>query len=520
MSTDALVNTEIKELIRQVVQQYVMNQYPWGLITRPLTPVSKVVLLITYVITIVMLTLSLLQIIVLVRYGVNSLAYLKKARLGNDDYNPPLMGRLPLVSILIPIKGESIQTIERSLQNLARLNYPRDLLEVIYISDDPEYYVDSIINIVGNLSRRLGINARVIHRVRGTGYKGGALNYGLRHARGDVIAVFDIDTALPSNYLLSTVAALMNGFDAVTAVWKGYYTVDNAFSRLMKFMYDVYNEVLIRGRFLSGGFPAISGNNLVIWRRVLEAVNGFCECTGEDLDLSIKLRALGYKVGIVNSDVACEVPFTYLSFKRQFSRWLFNGVWNMKHNLRLLLTSKNMTLWEKVDGVLWMLQFPSSSFTALSILITLILSVIGVLIPPMPILVLELLNSIAVLLLFTELLMISKYVGYDIRNSIIQITRTALLTVVFSFPMLVYSLESLVTDEWEWVTTPKGSPNYKFMHFRGTIRNLIHELSIIPAITAVVVVLVLNHQLLIMPYVLMIALVLAYGLKFVIAYTY
>ncbi|MCG2895369.1 MAG: glycosyltransferase family 2 protein, partial [Vulcanisaeta sp.] len=125
MSTDALVNTEIKELIRQVVQQYVMNQYPWGLITRPLTPVSKVVLLITYVITIVMLTLSLLQIIVLVRYGVNSLAYLKKARLGNDDYNPPSTGRLPLVSILIPIKGESIQTIERSLQNLARLNYPR-----------------------------------------------------------------------------------------------------------------------------------------------------------------------------------------------------------------------------------------------------------------------------------------------------------------------------------------------------------------------------------------------------------
>ncbi|MFP3160199.1 MAG: glycosyltransferase family 2 protein [Vulcanisaeta sp.] len=514
MSVNEPISIEVRELTKQLIQQYIMNQYPWGLITRPLTPISQAVLLITYIITIAMLILSLLQIIVLTKYGIKSLGYLREVKSAVDQRNKALTSRLPFVTILIPIKGESTLTIERSLQNIARLSYPKDLLEVIYISDDPEYYVNSIINILNNLSHRLGINVKVIHRTDNSGYKGGALNYGLRYAKGDVIAIFDVDTITPSNYLLSAVNKLMMGYDAVTAVWRGYYTVDNAFSRLMKFMYDVYNEVFIRGRFLSNGFPAISGNNIVIWRKVLNAVNGFCRCTGEDLDLSIKLRAMGYRVGLIDEYVACEVPSTYPSLKRQFSRWLFNGIWNMKHNLRLLLTSGEVTTWEKIDGILWMLQFPSISFAALSMLITLVLSIIGVLIPPAPILFLELLNAIIVLSLFVVLLVLGKHVGYSIPNSVIQMTRSALLMIVMSFPMLVYSLESLVTDEWEWKSTPKGPINPR----STSLRDLVHELSLIPIIIITIVILILNNQIITIPYIISIIAILAYGLRFVIAY--
>lgn len=68
----------IKELTRQVVQQYIMNQYPWGgILTRPLTPLALTILSITYVITIAMLVLSLVQIAVLVKYGIVSLRYVR-----------------------------------------------------------------------------------------------------------------------------------------------------------------------------------------------------------------------------------------------------------------------------------------------------------------------------------------------------------------------------------------------------------------------------------------------------------
>ncbi len=318
---------------------------------------------------------------------------------------------------------------------------------------------------------------------------------------------------MPSDYLLKAVNALLSGYDAVTAVWKGYYITDNAISRLLKFMYDVYNEVFIRGRFLSGGFPAITGNNLVIWREVLNSINGFCECTGEDLDLSIRLRSRGYKVGLIDSDVYSEVPSTYLAFKKQFSRWLFNSIWNMKHNLRLLLMSNDATIWEKVDGVLWMLQFPSMSFAALSILTTVVLSVIGVLIPPIPILLLEALNAIVTLPLTIILWLISGGIGYKAWDFLVNAAKSALLAALMSFPMLIYSIESLITDEWEWTPTPKGYLTRRYSFLRG---GLIHELSIILMLITVMIILILNNQLLTTFYIASILAILLYGFRLVI----
>ncbi|ADN50894.1 glycosyltransferase [Vulcanisaeta distributa] len=504
----------IKELTRQVVQQYIMNQYPWGILTRPLTPLALTILSITYVITIAMLVLSLIQIAVLVRYGIVSLRYVRTHN--NKNGVPRIINKsahnLPFISILIPIKNEDFLTIERSLQTMASLNYPKDLFEVIFISDDPEYYVNSLIKIITPITTRLGINVKVIRRTINRGYKGGALNYGIKHARGDVIAVFDVDTIMPSDYLLKAVSALLSGYDAVTAVWKGYYITNNAISRLLKFMYDVYNEVFIRGRFLSGGFPAITGNNLVIWRKVLDSVNGFCECTGEDLDLSIRLRSKGYRIGLIDSDVYSEVPNTYLAFKKQFSRWLFNSIWNMKHNLKLLIMSDYASIWEKIDGVLWMLQFPSMSFVALSILATVILSVIGVLIPPMPILLLEALNALTVAPLATVLWLISNSIGYKTWDFFTNAARSVLLTILMSFPMLIYSIESLITDEWEWIPTPKGYLTHRY----SFLRDLVHELSIVLMLTATIIVLILNDQLLTMFYVAGVLIILLYGFRLVI----
>ncbi|WP_243676299.1 glycosyltransferase [Vulcanisaeta distributa] len=433
-----------------------------------------------------------------------------------DKANTVPAHKLPFVSILIPIKNENIMTIERSLQAIASLNYPKELFEVLYISDDPEYYVNSLTKIIiPPMSRRLGINVKVLRRTVNKGYKGGALNYGIKHAKGDVIAVFDVDTIMPSDYLQKAVIALLNGYDAVTAVWRGYYTVDNSVSRLLKFMYDLYSDVFIRGRFLGNGFPIITSNNLVIWRKVLDLVNGFCECTGEDLNLTIKLRSRGgYRIGLIDSIVYSEVPQTYLAFKKQFSRWLFNGIWSLKHDLKLILTSREVTIWEKIDSILWMLQIPSTSFVPLSILITIVLSVIGVLIPPISITLLEILNTSISAILGIILLLFFKKMGYKTWDFLTNMAKAISLMILISFPMLVYSIESLITDEWEWIPTPKGpSPH----HMRiGSFKDLVHELFAILILVIAMVVLILYKQLLTTIYVLSIMLIMMYSLRFTI----
>ncbi|WP_243666537.1 glycosyltransferase [Vulcanisaeta sp. JCM 16159] len=171
--------TGLKELLlKQIIQQYIMNQYPWGIITRPLTPMALVILSIAYAVTVAMLMLSMMQIAMLIKYGIVNLMYMRAH--GNrvnerGKVNTVPAHKLPFVSILIPIKNENIMTIERSLQTIASLNYPRELFEVLYISDDPEYYVNSLTKIIIPMSRRLGINVKVIRRTVNKGYKGGAL---------------------------------------------------------------------------------------------------------------------------------------------------------------------------------------------------------------------------------------------------------------------------------------------------------------------------------------------------------
>jgi hypothetical protein len=163
-----------------------------------------------------------------------------------------------------------------------------------------------------------------------------------------------------------------------------------------------------------------------------------------------------------------------------------------------------------------MLQFPSMSFAALSILVTVILSIIGVLVPPISILFLEAINAIIVIPLTIILILISRRVGYGMWDFITNAVRSVLLTILMSFPMLAYSIESLLIDEWEWVPTPKG----QLTHSYSFLKDLIHELLIILVLIAVMITLVLSNQVLTTLYIASILAILLYGFKLIIPHRY
>lgn len=501
----------IKELIRELINKYIENAYPWGLLTKPLTPIAMSVLALIYALTISMLTIGTIQVLALVIYGVRSIKYLKQIR--NRAYGSTIPKRsLPRVTVLIPVKNESMDTIIMQLRNLANLEYPRELLEVLFISDDTKEYAEALAGIVRRYSMNVGLNAKLIHRPYHVGYKGGALNYGLRYAGGDVVLIMDVDTVLSRDYLIKAIGLLLDGYDAVTATWKGYSMVDTVFSRISNFMYNVYNEFFIRGRFLSGGFPAISGNNLVIWKHVLNKIGGFCECTGEDLDLSIRLRYLGYRVGLINEDVHCEVPHDYQSFKLQFSRWLFNGIWNLKHNINLVLRSKYMSKWEKIDAILWMLQFPSTSFAALSVIVSMIMGIMGVLIPPLSLSILEVTFILSIMALFIVIIMIGKNTGYKLRDTLTYNARVALVILLLSFPMLINTVESLISDEYQWVVTPKGPVN----RLGISLRYMFSELIAMLLILAITILSIVYKQFILFIYSVTVLVLMIYGIRLII----
>ncbi len=96
----------------------------------------------------------------------------------------------PFVSILIPCHNEGI-VIERTIQSMLAMLYPKERMEILIINDGSD---DDTAEITARMARRHR-EVKLVDIPKGEGGKGKsrALNIGLEHSMGDVIAIFDAD---------------------------------------------------------------------------------------------------------------------------------------------------------------------------------------------------------------------------------------------------------------------------------------------------------------------------------------
>lgn len=106
---------------------------------------------------------------------------------------PPLTSEdpHPMVTIQLPLFNEMF-VVERLIDNIMKINYPKDKLEIQVLDDSTDDSVQLAINKV-NHYKNLGYNIKHIHRTDRSGYKAGALKEGMKHAEGEFIAIFDAD---------------------------------------------------------------------------------------------------------------------------------------------------------------------------------------------------------------------------------------------------------------------------------------------------------------------------------------
>ena len=110
----------------------------------------------------------------------------------------------PYVSVLVPTYNES-NTILLKLANLARVTYPRELMEVVVVDSNSS---DSTVNTVKQFSEKEPqLNLRVLVEEERKG-KSHALNWALDNCKGDVIVVSDADCFWPSDVLEKSIPFL------------------------------------------------------------------------------------------------------------------------------------------------------------------------------------------------------------------------------------------------------------------------------------------------------------------------
>ncbi|MEM0007928.1 MAG: glycosyltransferase family 2 protein [Candidatus Bathyarchaeia archaeon] len=239
----------------------------------------------------------------------------KEVALGDDK-------GLPKVSIIVPVKNEE-KVVGRLLEALLKLDYPTDKVEILVIEDGS---TDKTVEICEKYAGRHTERVKLLHKPVSNG-KPSALNFAFKHARGEIVAVFDADN-VPERDVLKKAVAYFND-PSVAAVQGRLCSInadENMLTKLVSHEETAWCEAYLRGKDVLGLFVHLKGTCQFIRRDVLAKLGGFNEETlSEDMELSARLVENGYKIRYA-FDVRSwqETPSQVWQLFKQRTRW-FRG---------------------------------------------------------------------------------------------------------------------------------------------------------------------------------------------------
>ena len=247
---------------------------------------------------------------------------------------------LPRVTVQIPAYNE-MYVIERIINAVCAFDYPSDRLD-IQVLDDSEDETRKIARGAVKRWKNQGIDIRYIHRSDRTGFKAGALENGLKTAKGEFIAVFDVDFVPESDFLMKSIHHFT---DPQVGMVQGRWTHLNGdysfLTRTQSIFLDGHFMLESFTRYSSGRFFNFNGTAGIIRRKTIEDAGGWQHDTlTEDLDLSYRAQLKGWKfIFLPGLEVPAELPVEINSFKSQQCRWAKGAIQTCKKVLPLVLRS-------------------------------------------------------------------------------------------------------------------------------------------------------------------------------------
>ncbi len=228
----------------------------------------------------------------------------------------------PIVTIQLPIYNE-YYVVDRLLAATCALRYPAGALEIQVLDDSDDETARLAAELVASYRAR-GHDIHHIRRVHRKGFKAGALEGGLRRARGSLIAVFDADFIPTVDFLERTVPCFHDQrVGMVQARW-GHTNRDcSLLTRAQALLLDGHFVVEHGARQASGRFLNFNGTAGIFRRRCIEDAGGWQDDTlTEDLDLSYRAQLAGWRfVYLHDLIVLAELPVELNALKSQQRRW-------------------------------------------------------------------------------------------------------------------------------------------------------------------------------------------------------
>ncbi len=253
----------------------------------------------------------------------------------------PADGELSHVLVQLPTFNDGA-VIRRVAEACGNLNWPRAKLHIQILDDSTDGTTEIARDVAASL-RSSGIDAVLFHRTTRNGFKGAALQAGLRHSDHEYVAIFDADFVPPPDFLRSCLRRLVPdpGLAFVQARWDGLNANENALTRAQQYAIDAFNAVHQTARSWSGNFVQFTGS-CAVWRRaaVDDAGGWASDILPEDLDISYRALLRGWRAQcLMTVAVPGELPHTYAAWQRQQKRWGRGHAQAMRKYLWAVLSS-------------------------------------------------------------------------------------------------------------------------------------------------------------------------------------
>lgn len=283
----------------------------------------------------------------------------------------PTVKEWPSVVVQLPIYNERY-VVERLLAAVAALDYPREKL-IVQVLDDSTDETTAIAAAETTRLQATGLNIHHIRRENRTGYKAGALAYGLSLVQTDLVMVLDADFVPPPEFLKRTVPFLAANpkLGMVQTRWGHLNPFNNWLTLGQTLALDGHFVVEQTARSRAGLLMSFNGSGGVWRAQCIRDAGGWRDLTlTEDLDLSYRAQLAGWHfLYLPDVVVPGELPPQIAAYKQQQARWAKGSTQCLGYILPPLWHSQ-FTLPQRVMATLHLCQYIPHPLMVILLLLT------------------------------------------------------------------------------------------------------------------------------------------------------
>ncbi len=229
---------------------------------------------------------------------------------------------IPPISLIIPAYNEE-EIIEETLRKIKNINYPRNKLEIIVVDDGS---TDRTYDIVKKAITKFRIKGLKLFTKKNGG-KASALNFGIKKAKNEFIAVMDADSFLDKNALKEC----MKHFDSDEVAAVTSHILCSRKKSFWERMQNIELMIISVTRKLEEYANVIwaTPGPLSVYRKdVLKKIGGFDEKNLiEDVEIAWRILKSGYKIKMAFGALVYSLyPNSFKRWWRQRVRWSIGGI--------------------------------------------------------------------------------------------------------------------------------------------------------------------------------------------------